>query len=106
MYLDLERIKKHLNIDESFTDDDNYLMSLYDVAEATVQQHIDNRLDEICLANGGNLPSPLAQAILLMIGNLYANRESVSYSSAIEVPLSYGYLCDLYKNYGINEGNV
>ena len=106
MYLTLEQIHKHLNIDDSFTEDDNYLMALEEVAVAAVQQHIDNRLDELCLANGGNLPSPLAQAVLLMIGNLYANRESVSYSSAIEVPFSYDYLLSLYKNYGINEANV
>lgn len=36
MFLTLERIKKHLNIDEYFKDDDDYLMFLGDVAEHTV----------------------------------------------------------------------
>lgn len=33
MYLTLDIIKKHLNVDEYFTEDDNYLISLAQVAE-------------------------------------------------------------------------
>ena len=36
MFLTLKRIKKHLNMDEYFKDDDEYLMFLEDVAEQTV----------------------------------------------------------------------
>lgn len=98
MFLQLDRIKKHLNIDDFYLDDDDYLLYLAEVAEMTVEKHIDNNLSS--LANGrGELPSPLSHAILLFIGDMYQNRESISYSTPHEVPFSYGYLLDLYKNY-------
>ena len=98
MYLTLTEIKKHLNIDSSFTDDDEYLTFLYDVAERTVQRHIDSNLEALAEEEGA-LPKPLLHAMLLYIGNLYAQRESISYSSVIDVPFSYDYLLSLFKNY-------
>lgn len=98
MYINLETIKKHLNIDSFFTEDDEYLMLLEDVAEKAVSKHIDCNLSELQDGNGG-LPSPLLHAILLLVGNMYMQRESISFSNATEVPLSYSYLLDLYKDY-------
>ena len=40
-YLNLDLIKKHLNIDEDFHDDDDYLKILGDVAEQVTERHID-----------------------------------------------------------------
>lgn len=98
MYIQLYQVKKHLNIDEDFHDDDEYLMSLVEVAEKVVERHIDTNLKK--LEDGdGFIPSPLIQAMLLLIGNFYANRESVAFASTSEVPLSYNYLIDLYRNY-------
>lgn len=105
MYLSLSDIKKHLYIDDTFTDDDEYLLSLADVAEKVVERHIDSNLNVIVELEGGVLPSPLIQAMKLFIGNMYANRESISFASTQEIPLSYQYLLSLYKNYS-NENNV
>ncbi len=99
MYIGIEKIKKHLNIDTDFNDDNEYLLALEDVAEKAVEKHINQKLSSLCEENGGDLPSPLLHAILLFIGNLYLSRESISFSSVIEVPMSYNYLLDLYKNY-------
>lgn len=99
MYLDLEKIKKHLNINEDYTADDMYLTDLSEVAERVVETHIDNKLDIIASNNGGTLPAPILHAMLLFIGNMYANRESVAFVSANEIPLSYAYILDLYKCY-------
>lgn len=104
MFLKLEDIKKHLNIDSTFTDDDAYIIQLAEVAELAVQKHIDNKLDEI-VEEDGALPAPLLHAMLLFIGNMYANRESVAYTSVVEVPKSYDYLLSLYKNYNNTKMN-
>lgn len=99
-YITVDDLKKHLNIDPEFTDDDNYLLSLIQVSQAVVQRHICSLLVDL-LDEGGNLPFPLRQAILLYCGNLYSSRESIAFGgSPVEVPFSYGYLLDLYKNYG------
>lgn len=105
MYLKLYQIKKHLNIDADFTDDDEYLMDLASVAENAVQSHIDNNLSELEDENG-TIPMPIIQAMLLMIGTLYAKRESIVFGSASEVPLSYEYLLGLYRNYNGSEKGV
>lgn len=104
MYLQLYQIKKHLNINDEFHDDDEYLVDLSKVAENVIQKHIDRELAD--LEDGeGNLPSPLYHAMLLLIGNYYANRESVSFASAMSLPHAYEYLIALYKNYdGPKEG--
>jgi uncharacterized phage protein (predicted DNA packaging) len=98
MYVQLYEIKKHLNIDADFHDDGEYLMSLEEVAEKVVETNIDTKLSN--LEDGdGNIPSPLTQAMLLLIGNFYANRESVAFAQSTNVPLSYQYLIDLFRDY-------
>lgn len=113
MFLTLQEIKKHLNIDEGFTEDDDYLNYLYEVCIDAIQKHIDRTLDEVCetvehtvIEDGQEvtttevvLPSPLKHSLLLLIGDLYANRESQSFSSVTELPLSYKYLLNLYTKY-------
>ena len=42
MYLQLYQIKKQLNINEDFHDDDEYLVDLAKVTENIVQKHIES----------------------------------------------------------------
>lgn len=100
-YLTLASTKKHLIVDDSFTDDDTYISGLMDVAEAVVERDIDQPL--ATLEDGaGNLPAPITQAMLLVVGNLYANREPVAIgASAVNVPYTFEYLKGLYKNHPV-----
>ncbi len=100
-YLTLASTKKHLIVDDSFTDDDTYITSLMNVAEAVVERDIDQPL--VTLEDGaGNLPAPITQAMLLVVGNLYANREPVAIgASAVNVPYTFEYLKGLYKNHPV-----
>ena len=99
MYLTLEQVKKHLLLDEEFIADDSYLQELIAVAEDSVSKHLDIALDE--LIEGGKLPPSIVHAMLLMIGNLYANREPVTYGTVVKIPYTYEYLIGLYKHYSI-----
>ena len=97
MYLDLSTIKQHLIIDHC--DDDRYLCDLETVAEDAVRRDLNlYSLKDIEDCNG-MLPASVVQAMLLLIGTLYANRESVSYGQAHPVPHSYEYLISLARNY-------
>ena len=49
----------------------------------------------------GVIPPAVKAAMLLLVGNLYANREPVSYASVNKVPYTFDYLLSLYKNYSI-----
>jgi len=100
-YLTLSQIKKHLNIDDYYEGDDTYLTSLGDVCEQIVEQHLQRPLSE--LAIDGDLPAPIIQAMLLFLGTLYMNRESVSYGQAYQIPAScsntFDYLLHPYLSY-------
>lgn len=98
MYIQLDLAKKHLNIEDDFIDDDEYLLSLIEVAESSVRVHINEDFVDIAEKNGGELPPPILHAALLMIGNLYQNREVIG-NKNLALPYNYQYLIDLYKNY-------
>ena len=97
MYLTIEDVKRHLIIDHN--DDNQLIADLITVAEDAVRRDLNlYSLKEIedCT---GMLPACVVQAMLLLIGTLYANRESVAYGQAHPVPHSYNYLLDLCRNY-------
>lgn len=99
-YITLEQAKQHLLVDMDYKADDLYIQELITVAEDSVKQHLNiGLLSE--LETGGSLPPVIIHAMLLMIGNLYANREPVAFATAIKVPLSYEYLLGLYKQYDV-----
>lgn len=98
-YLTLAQIKKHLNIDTQFTEDDEYIESLAEVAEQIVAQHLKQDLAVIASDYNDKLPRPIVHAMLLLIGNFYANRETVAFASTNELPLSYEYLLSPYVEY-------
>ena len=98
MYIQLDYAKKHLNIEENFTEDDEYILGLIEVAESAVRVHINEDFASIAEKNGGCLPPPILQAALLMIGNMYQNREPIGTKNQA-LPFNYQYLIDLYKNY-------
>lgn len=97
MYVTLCEAKKHLLVDNSFKDDDEYILALIDIAEDAVSVNLCLQLDSITV--GGELPPAVKAAILLLVGNLYANREPVAYTSVNKVPYTFDYLISLYKNY-------
>ena len=98
MYLNLDIVKKHLNIEKEYTLDDEYILNLMYVAENAVEKHIDNKLQNL-EDEAGNLPASLLHAIMVLVANFYAHRESVAFASSSEIPTSYNYLLDLFKDY-------
>lgn len=96
--LNLKRAKDHLNIENEFTDDDEYIQSLINVSYDVVNKHINNSIEDVVNENG-DIPTPLEHAMLLMIGNLYQNREIASFANATRLPYNYEYLLNFYKNY-------
>lgn len=100
MYVDLETVKKHLNLDDSFIEDDSYLGLLIMTAEDAVSLHIDKPLVELENSQG-ELPPAIIHSILLLIGNLYANREPAAFASSVKVPYTLDYLLGLHKFYFI-----
>lgn len=97
MYIQLDQAKDHLRIEQDWSVDDEYILSLIEVAEKAVEVHTNETFVSIA-ERLGSVPAPLLQAALLMVGNLYQNREIVGNKVHV-LPNNYGYLIDLFRNY-------
>lgn len=95
--IDLDLIKRQLNLDLSYDEEDEYLLILADVAVRAIENHIDCPIDEFVY--DGQLDPPLQHAALLLIGNFYQNRESVTYGAVLQVPHGYEYLLHPYIDF-------
>ena len=94
-YLDLNLIKKHLNMNADYTAEDDYLTMLGGAVEEVVEKHIDDDLNTLAKNNNDQLPLPLVQACLLLLGTYYSNRENAAFTGCNEIPTSCTYLLDL-----------
>lgn len=94
----LAEAKRHLNIEGDFEDDDQYISSLIAVAQEVVAQDICVPLAEL-EGETGEIPAPLRQAMLLLIGNYYASRESVAFGVLVQDTKAYKHLIGLYRDY-------
>lgn len=95
-YVDLTYLKKQLNIEEDFTEDDDYIMLLEAAAEQVVEKYLDYPL--VNYETDGALPQALVHAIALWVATNYAIRESIG-SNLHENPHSFELLMDLFRDY-------
>lgn len=94
-YLTLAMLKRQLVIDDSFEDDDDYLVALGDTAEELVEQQIDKSLAQVLEDNNNHLPAPLIHAMKILVEYFYDNRGS----SDSQIPDAFYWMCSLYRNY-------
>jgi hypothetical protein len=95
LYVTLAEAKKQTNTD--FEDDDEYITSLIEAAQLVVEKDIQQELANF--VTDGYLNRALCQAILIMVANLYANRESVAFTIPSAIPYNYRYLIMPYIAY-------
>lgn len=86
--IDLQLVKTHLRADGN--EEDSLITAYVDAAVEYVQQHCDRRIVES--PEGPEqmaLTKDVEQAILLLVGHWYANREAVAVGTiATEMPLA------------------
>lgn len=101
MKLDLELVKKHLNVDDDYNDDDEYITHLANVSENAVLKDLDLASDADAYIDDEKTKykPEIVQSMLLLIGTLYANRESETYGTANTLNHGYTYLNMLNRDY-------
>lgn len=92
----LSRIKKAVKADD-FDDDDEYLGFLAEAAADLVSKRTNRDVAELKEMGGGELPPAIVQAILLVVGHWYNQREAVGSVSMNEVPLGFAALVSSYR---------
>jgi len=96
MYITVEDLKKHLNID--FSDDDEYLISLIEVAQASIEMYVSTSLSDYEISSG-KLNPMLVHAIKILAGTFYANREAVAFAEPRPIPYTLDYLVKPFRKY-------
>jgi len=89
----LELFKKHVRAEE-ISDDDDYMMHLLEASEANIFNKINRKKADVVV--NGELPKPIVQAILMLAGSWYMQRESISDKQMYEVPDSVSALLKPY----------
>ena len=92
MYVELEDIKRHLNVD--FNEDDNLITSMIETAEASVEKNIGAPLADIAIE--GELPADLKHALRIMAASFYEYREGLTYGKIQSVVFSLSHLLAPY----------
>jgi uncharacterized phage protein (predicted DNA packaging) len=88
--IELSLVKTHLRVDHG--DEDALIQGYLDAALTHVEQHCDRVLVETpVLPEEMGLTKDVQQAVLLLVGHWYVNREAVA-SGLTEVPLAVGRL--------------
>ena len=101
MIVTLSEAKKHLNIESTFLEDDEYVTSLILLSENLIEKDIRKTIASIQLLEG-SVPAVLKHASKMLIGNFYTNREDIIVGTQmVKVPLSYKYLVSKYKIYTV-----
>ena len=73
-WVTLEQAKAHLRVLHSH--DDAYITTLISIAAQHVLDYTDRADDDPLFWSGSELKAPIMAAMLLLIGDLYANREA------------------------------
>ena len=94
--VDLALFKKHVRADD-FAEDDDYLAHLLMTAETAVITATNRTAEELEEMGGGDMPSPIKHAILMVGAHWYNQRESVSSVSMNAVPDSLQSLIKPYR---------
>lgn len=95
-YITVEDVKRHLYID--FEADDYIIADSIDAAQEIIEKYLNVKLSDLMVDE--QLPYAIIQAIKIMVGNLYNNREGVSFNAVpYKVPFSFEYLLQPYKSY-------
>lgn len=96
MYVSVEDLKKHLNID--FSDDDAYLTSLIEVAQSSIEMSVCTPLTDYEVIPG-TLNPMLVHAIKILAGTFYANREAIAFAEPRPIPYTLDYLVKPFRKY-------
>ena len=100
MLITISSAKKHLNIDDDYKEDDEYIVALIGVAEDAIAKYCNIKsLSQLVDPDTGYIPDSIKHAVLLLVGTYYANRESVSNLAVNKLPTGFEFLASLNTNY-------
>ena len=97
MELTIQDLKRQLNIELSFTDEDLLLQHMLDVSTSAVETYLG--VHALTGYTGTTMPKEIIQAIVMLAAHFYINRNMVTFAQGIELPYSFKFLLSPYRYY-------
>jgi hypothetical protein len=120
LYTTLSGLKQQLNIEPTYTTDDTILATILNASEQAVINYLNPFVTGLTTGITLNLSGTtvnvnmsgytkshttvsiaVVQATYLLAAHLYTNRQIVSFTQGVEIPFTYRFLLDPYKNFVI-----
>jgi len=99
--MNIAELKRQLNIESDFTDDDILLQHYLNVAEESTLNYLNLYTGSTSGVTGSTRPVSIDQAVLLLASHFYVTRQLVSYGQAYKIPYTMEYLLNAYKEFTI-----
>lgn len=103
MSISVIEAKKHLRIEEDSGDEDAYIEMLIKTALRAVKDYIDRPFDDLVCQDDEDetkLAPPLRYAALLILGDLYENREAQQ-GMTLNINMTCQNLMNPYRKWGV-----
>jgi hypothetical protein len=102
-YTDLNFFKLQLRESTGDTSNDIIMTRYLNVAELAVQTYCNNGLTGYTGNTGStNMPITVIQTMYLLASHLYINAVPVSFTQGYEIPYTFKFLLDPYRNFIVN----
>lgn len=98
MIVTIAQLKKQLNIEDTFIDDDEHLTLLIKAADKAVKNYLDHTPEELAALLNSEDIEDIKLAVLMMCDHWYNNRSAVSFAQGYNVPKTFEFLLNPYKN--------
>lgn len=98
--MNIQELKRQLQIEPDYTDEDIQLQHYLNVADQAVLNYL-NITGSTSGVTGTNMPAPVLQGILLFAAHLYTTRQIISYGQGYKIPLTFEFLLNPYKEFTV-----
>lgn len=93
MICTINELKQNLNIESNYTDEDEFLLYLLEVAEEVIFNYLDKTKEDY-----NTIPSSVKYAILIIASQYYENRTAITHGTANKIPFTLELLLSKERN--------
>lgn len=93
MICTINELKQNLNIEPDYTDEDEFLLYLLEVAEEVIFNYLDKTKE-----NYNTIPVCIKHAILVIASQYYENRTAIAFASVNKIPFTLEVLLSKERN--------
>ena len=97
--VNINNLKRQLNVELDYTSDDIILQHFIDVAEVAIQNYLG--VNSLTGYTSTTIPITIEQGVLLIASHYYINRNIVSFAQGFTIPLTLTFLIDYYKDWTV-----